>query len=305
MTSDVISVLIPVKNGQKYVHEAVTSVLNSDYSDLEVLVIDDGSNDNTADIVRKIAELDNRVRLCKNPSNGVSEALNYAISIAAGRYLARMDADDISNPSRFKKQVDFLKKNPSVALVGGQIKYFGEKIGVSKYPLADQQCKAFLFFSPCSAHPTYMFDRTRFDSADLLYCAGDNMAQDFEFLCRNASKYVYANLPDVVLNYRMHAEQVTNKSVARMKRVLEFLPSYWNSLGISVEKEGLAYILYPFSKNNVVNPSVANALLAMRNVFLSEKISLGQKTLIFKFFFKNQIKGIVRYVTSLGGGVVW
>ena len=114
-----VSVLIPCYNCEKYVEEAVMSIIEQSYSNLEILVIDDGSTDNTGSILQELAQKDSRIRYIKNETNlKLIRTLNKGIDLCRGKYIARMDADDISLPTRIVKQVNFLEKHPDIGIVG-------------------------------------------------------------------------------------------------------------------------------------------------------------------------------------------
>ena len=112
-----ISVLMPVYNCELYVQEAIDSILNQTFIDFELLIIDDCSTDKTVEIINNYA--DKRIKLTTKPHNtGLTNSLNYGLSIAQGQYIARMDGDDVSVLDRFEKQVKFLDTNPDIILCG-------------------------------------------------------------------------------------------------------------------------------------------------------------------------------------------
>ena len=116
-TAPEISVIMSVYNGEEYVAEAVESILNQTFSDFELIVIDDCSTDTTGEILKRLAERDERVKVHPNEVNlRLPSSLNKAISLARGRYIARMDADDIALPERLERQYAFMEAHPNVAL---------------------------------------------------------------------------------------------------------------------------------------------------------------------------------------------
>lgn len=127
MSNSLVSVIIPVYNVERYVKEAIQSIQNQTYKNLEIIVVDDGSYDNTYTIVEQLAKNDNRIKLYKNEKNlKIVKTLNRALSLANGEYIARMDGDDISSPDRIEKKVKFLKENEDIDLVGCQIDVVNE-----------------------------------------------------------------------------------------------------------------------------------------------------------------------------------
>jgi glycosyltransferase involved in cell wall biosynthesis len=140
--SKLISVLMPVFNVEEYIEEALSSVLNQTYKHFEIIVIDDGSTDSTAAIVERMALVDSRIRLLRNPQNmRIVQSLNRGLSMAAGSYIARMDGDDISMPDRFEKFVEHLEKHPNIELVGCSVISIdtkGIELGRTRYPGSQQ-----------------------------------------------------------------------------------------------------------------------------------------------------------------------
>lgn len=133
MKKKLVSVIIPVYNVEKYVKEAIQSIQNQTYKNLEIIIIDDGSIDNTYNIVEKLAKDDNRIKLYKNEKNlKIVKTLNRALSLANGEYIARMDGDDISSVDRIEKKVKLLEENKQFDLVGCSMKAIdidGKQIG--------------------------------------------------------------------------------------------------------------------------------------------------------------------------------
>ena len=131
MNLPLVSVIMSVYNGEKYLVQAIDSILNQTYQNFEFIIIDDCSTDNSSHILQEYAKKDSRIKIIKKEKNigikGFIENLNLGISIAEGKYIARMDADDISLPERFQKQVTFLENNPEIFMVGAQIDFINEK----------------------------------------------------------------------------------------------------------------------------------------------------------------------------------
>lgn len=115
-----VSVVMPVFNAEKYLFEALSSIVNQSYQNLEIIVVDDASTDSSVSIVESFS--DTRIKLFKNESNlKIVKTLNFALTKVNGEYIARMDADDISHPERIRKQVEFLEKNRGIDILGTNI----------------------------------------------------------------------------------------------------------------------------------------------------------------------------------------
>lgn len=116
---------MPVYNAEKFLKPAIESILNQTFSDFELIIIDDNSNDKTADIIKSYN--DNRIKHIVNPNRiGFTNSLNQGLKIAQGDYIARMDADDISDPERFSKEIEFLENNPDIGVCGSWMKIIDE-----------------------------------------------------------------------------------------------------------------------------------------------------------------------------------
>ena len=121
-----VSVLMPVYNTrEEWLHEAIESILNQTFTDFEFLILDDGSTNNAADVIKSYS--DKRIKYIYKENSGISDTLNLGISKAKGEYIARMDSDDISLPERFAKQIEYMDAHPEVGVLGTSIQVFGNK----------------------------------------------------------------------------------------------------------------------------------------------------------------------------------
>jgi glycosyltransferase involved in cell wall biosynthesis len=204
-----------VYNGEKYLAEAIESILNQTYKNFEFIIVNDGSSDKSIDIIKEYISKDNRIVLIDRENEGLPYSLNEGISIAKGDYIARMDADDISLPTRFEKQIDFMQKS-ELDVCGSYIKLFGKnkKEYIIKYPLNDEDIRFSLLFFSCLAHPTIVFKNKVFDKVK--YNVDYKVTQDYQLWCDivNAD-FKIGNIPEVLLNYREHEAQA---SIEKFKR---------------------------------------------------------------------------------------
>ena len=131
MNSPLVSVIMSVYNAEKFLNSAIESITNQTFTDFEFIIIEDCSTDKTLEILKEFKEKDNRIKIIKKEKNegpkGFIKNLNVGLNMAQGKYIARMDADDISLPERFQKQVIFLENNPEISMVGAQIDFINEK----------------------------------------------------------------------------------------------------------------------------------------------------------------------------------
>ena len=199
-----ISVVMPVYNGEKYLKEAVESILSQTYKDFEFIIAYDTSSDKSLDIIKNYQEKDSRIILSMGKKRGLIKSLNDALKISNGRYIARMDADDISLPGRFEAQVKFMKANPEIGMCGTWIEVFGDVDNnyVLKYPATDELLKLRLLFSVPFAHPSIMIKQKLIAQHGLKYNEKYDTIEDYKFWL-DVSKYTkFASIPEVLINYR-------------------------------------------------------------------------------------------------------
>ena len=218
-----LTVLLPVYNAAEYVLEAAQSVLEQHGVDLELLCIDDGSTDNSLDLLRTLH--DERVRIEQNPSNlGLIATLNRGFELARGRYIARMDADDICMPGRLERQAAFLEANQDVGVCGMWIRTFGAgQESIMRFPTDPENVRARLFAYNPLAHPTVVLRRSLFDRHGLRYAPEASHAEDLDLWMRAAEHFALANLPQVGLRYRQHPGQVTSRHAPEQAATLRRL----------------------------------------------------------------------------------
>jgi len=211
-SSPLISVILPVRNGEPYLADAVHSILNQSLADFELLAIDDGSTDGSASYLREAARRDCRVSVVSNRNKGLVEALNLGLELARGEFIARMDADDVAASIRFERQIAFLNANPSVGVVGTALTLIdnrGHTIGVNDYPTDPAQVHAALERMDCVvAHNSVMARRAVITSAGG-YREAFRHGEDYDLWLRVIESHRIANLPERLMWYRWHANSVT------------------------------------------------------------------------------------------------
>lgn len=205
----IVSVVLPVFNAQKYLRACIDSILAQTLTNLELIVLNDGSTDSSEEIV--LGYKDERIRYVKNEKNlGLIETLNKGLKLATGKYIARMDADDVSLKERFERQVEYLDKNPSYGLLGTWFQQLRLSQKTLKKTLTGSDIlKAELLFRSAFAHPSVMVRRSIIVDHDLSYDAVFPHAEDYELWTRIAEVTAVDNLPDALLLYRIHEKQVS------------------------------------------------------------------------------------------------
>lgn len=216
-----ISVVMPAYNADRFISETIQSILDQSFNDFELIIIDDGSIDNTGRIIKSFE--DQRIRYIKNPQNiGLAASLNIGIKEARGLYIARMDADDISTNDRLEKQASFLDHNPFVGIVGSSILEIDSKnrpIRILKKPKSHILIKWSSLFSTPMYHPTIMA------RSDILkshhYDEHLSNSEDYELWSRLlfSTDIHFANFSEPLLNYRIYPESFT-QTLNLDKRVL-------------------------------------------------------------------------------------
>lgn len=213
-----VSIILPAYNAELTVAEAIESMLNQTYRDWELIVINDGSKDNTEQVIRSFT--DARIRYIANEGNkGLIYTLNRGISLAIGEYIARMDADDIAFPTRLEKQVNYLDSHPEVIVLGTGFETFGEGVEKRIVMLAetDEQIKdAYLTEFPF-AHPTVMMRRVE----GLQYNSDYKNAEDYRLWLDLMNKGRYHNLQEVLLHYRISPSQITQRASASQQEATQ------------------------------------------------------------------------------------
>jgi glycosyltransferase involved in cell wall biosynthesis len=216
-----VTVLMPAYNAEKHISTAIESILGQTYKDFEFLIIDDGSQDKTWEVIQKYAKTDKRIVSVKNDKNlKLAGVFNQGIQLANGEYIARMDSDDWSYPTRLEKQLEFLKNNPETVIVGCRVEICHEnleKIYLRNYGINDREIRGKIFrFSPF-CHPAIMARRNT-----MLSCGGYNplliLGEDYDIYFRLGKKGKFANLPETLFKLRLHNSSTFRQNLKLVRR---------------------------------------------------------------------------------------
>jgi hypothetical protein len=211
-----VDILLPVKNCQTYLKETLESLSKQSFDAFTVWIIDDSSSDGTAAIATDWAQKDLRFHLCKNPGSGIVDALEFGRTKAKGKYIARMDGDDIALPDRLSKQVDFLSSHANVVALGGQteiIDAVGNRLRGGRFPASADACRAHLMLGSCFCHPAVMMRRDAVEAAGG-YRKEFDLAEDYDLWLRLSRQGELSNLDSVILKYRIHGANVSLKKAS-------------------------------------------------------------------------------------------
>ncbi|MBI4781803.1 MAG: glycosyltransferase [Oscillatoriophycideae cyanobacterium NC_groundwater_1537_Pr4_S-0.65um_50_18] len=239
MKPPAISVLMPVYNGDRYLTEAVESVLAQTFTDFEFLIIDDGSTDRSLQILQQYAAQDDRIRLISRENRGLIATLNQMLELAQGEFLARMDADDIAVGDRFAAQLEFLRQHPDYVCVGGAFALMDAQ-GRTVLPLEmpetnDEIQQAILSGRTIINHPCAMIRRQALEAIGG-YDTAMVTVEDLDMLLRLGEVGKLANLKQMVLKYRFHMESVSAKrSEFQHQMAQEACRRAWQRRGITGE----------------------------------------------------------------------
>lgn len=207
-----VSVIMPAYNAKNYLEAAIKSILNQTYPHFEFIIVDDGSQDATAEIIQKYQKKDKRIVVLRNRRNlGTTKSLNMALKAAKGKYIVRMDADDWSYPSRLAKQVELMESDRTIVVSGSYIEVCDKNlrtINIRKYPLEDSQAKSQIFRYSPFAHPATVWRASTLKKVGG-YDEKIRVAQDYELYFRIGKHGKFKNLDKVLLKLRVHQDSVS------------------------------------------------------------------------------------------------
>ena len=237
-----ISVVMPVYNAGEYVQRSVDSILSQTMRDYEFIILDDSSSDSSGSIIGGFS--DPRIRYVQNERNiGVARTLNKGLSIARGRYIARMDADDFSQPDRFARQFTYLENHQDIDILGSWVWRFDEKKKfLLRFPTGSDTVNAYMLFGNPLAHPTVMMRREVLRKAALQYDPDCRAAQDFDLWSRCQECCSMDNIPAPLLGWRHNHSGVTSSRLSQSNAVsMKILAKMLEKLDVAVDGQRLKF----------------------------------------------------------------
>jgi glycosyltransferase involved in cell wall biosynthesis len=239
MTNPLVSVLMPVYNAERYVAEAVQSILDQTFTDFEFLIVDDGSTDKSLKILQKFAQQDPRIRLISRPNTGIVGALNEMLKLSKGEFLARMDGDDVCDPSRFERQLCYMSENPGIVAVGSSaisIDPDGDLIGDAILPLDHDSIEsAHLSGRSSIFHPAVMMRQNTVNAVGG-YRNEAFPCEDFDLWLRLGEIGKLANLPEKLLYWRRtDTGIVATKSALIESKIQWILNETWKRRNLTTD----------------------------------------------------------------------
>jgi hypothetical protein len=232
-----VSVVMPACNAERYLREAVESILAQTFDDFEFVVVDDGSTDRTWTLLRSYR--DARMRCCRNDENaGVTRSLNRGVAAARGDYIARQDADDVSRPSRLETQVAYLEAHPEVGILGSAYQVIdaeGRPRGLGRPPESDTEIRWQTLFHSAFCHSAVMLRREALAGIKGPYDEAAVYAEDYDLWAKLVRRTKAANLPQLLVRHRVHGnsigstrrqEQYCSATGVAARQIRELLPDY-------------------------------------------------------------------------------
>jgi glycosyltransferase involved in cell wall biosynthesis len=271
------SVVMSVYNSEQYLSESIKSILEQTFTAFEFIIINDGSTDESLDIIQKYMKKDARIVLINRENKGLPYSLNEGIERAKGKYIARMDADDISLPSRLEEQFKFMESNSDIGICGTWIESFGEglKDRLMRFPADHEELKVILLFSVCFAHPTVMIRKKILDRNNLKYNLNYSNSQDYELWEKLSHVTKMGNLQKKLLRYRVSSNSIT--SIVDSKK---------NELRYQLVSKVFQQILYNLGMDSNEKNSRLHFMLGLNARISSENVDL----LLLHLYFNSIIK---------------
>lgn len=264
-----VSVLMPTYNRAHRVQAAIDSILNQTYKDFEFIIVNDGSSDKTADVLNTIKNKDKRIIVLTNTENkGITFSLNRALKIARGKYIVRMDDDDVSLPYRFEKQIDYLDKHPDIAVLGSAIK-IPQTDKVLHLAKNEHEAKILSYFQVPVYHPTTMIRRSFLKDHNITYEKKYDAAEDTAFWYRIIQEGgKITNYPEPLViqdiyspkNYSFHKQADSFNHFIRMTLKPFFEKEELNQLSYPLSHKKFCFIIKRFHENNFFDEEALKSL---------------------------------------------
>lgn len=239
-----VSVVMPAYNAEKYLREAIDSILSQTFTDFEFIIINDGSTDRTKEII--LSYTDPRIVYIENESNsGICVTLNKGVAAARGRYIARMDADDVAVSERLALQVEYMRSHPDIGVVGSYLQLMDENenhLYVFENSPDPDECYINMIFATSVGHPSVLIRKSCLTENNLEYEEYFRGMEDFFLWWQLAKHTQISNIPKPLLNYRCHSSQVTKNQVNTdfLRRQREFFEMRMSDMGLTLSKDDLA-----------------------------------------------------------------
>lgn len=288
--NNLVSVIIPVYNVEKFVLEAIRSIQNQTYKNLEIIVVDDGSVDNTFEIVKSLANQDSRIKVYKNETNlKIVKSLNRALSLANGDFIARMDGDDVSMPNRIEVLLNYLLNNPECSLVGSAyigINEVGESSGVSAVPTSQSMIDNTLLYSSPVSH-IWLAKKEAYDA---LGGYRADTVEDYDFLLRmKTSGFIFTNIDSILYQVRRRDGNTASTQGLKQEKAFNYVRNLY--------KERVKTGEDSYSELNFNNAIKSNAVMEKLHNTSQKLLSSALDSKGFKKYFLALLATLSSYYT--------
>jgi glycosyltransferase involved in cell wall biosynthesis len=323
MLNPIVSVIMPVYNTGIYLKEAIDSIINQSFINFELIIIDDSSTDNSLQIIESYR--DQRILLVKKDFNsGYTKSLNIGLKLAKGKYIARMDSDDISLPQRLEIQVSHLEKNPNIILCGTAFRLMNSET-IINHPNSHDDILIGLLSGTAFGHPTVLIRREVLFNNNIEYNPNYEPAEDYYLWTQLIKFGRVVNLPEVLLEYRVHTNQVSKVKAETQQKMANKIRSayfsfYFNTIcdeklleNMDIEKMSFTDISKEFVKiegllkkqiihEKGLNRYVLNQLIYLQSFLFSSRKFQRFKTLMWiichcpNLFYYNTLRFRISYI---------
>lgn len=288
-----ISIIMPVYNAEAFLKNSLESIILQTHKNWELITVDDGSTDNSYNILKSFQRKNHKIKVFRNSVNkGIGETVNLALSKTKSNYIARQDADDISDPTRLEKQLSYLRSNPSIGILGtfmNEVNDAEKTLVKREVPITHKDIKKAMFITQSIQNPTVMINKRKIPYNQLWFNGKISPVDELDFFFRLLNKVKFANLPECLVTYRKHSNNSSLKNIkrtfsltfqTRLKAILlygyrpgvkEFFIHWVQTFAVFILPNSILYGLFKLWKNHsslLVSTSIPNPL---RNLHLFKK----------------------------------
>lgn len=291
--NELISVILPVYNGERYLRESIKSILSQTHKNIELIIINDGSTDNSNLIIESFLK-DNRIKYIYRSNKGLVYSLNEAINICSGKYIARMDQDDICYPNRLEKQLNFMLEN-GVDVCGTSYDVINE-FGTKTKTISSINNNFEILISAMMVpfiHPSVMF-KNFFKDIGVFYGSDSKIeAEDYDLWIKLQNKgLIFGNVKDVLIKYR-----ILNNSMSRINKINIFKEVYVSCNNFNKEnKNKLLDIFNSIEKDSLTRQLKPIIVKSILNYFKVNRFSLNNLNLFFKIDIYSLVFGLLLFI---------
>ena len=303
-----VTVLLSVYNGEDYIKNAIISVLEQTYTDFDLLLMDDGSTDKSAEIIHSFE--DDRIKYIKNEQNmGLTKTLNKGLNLTDSEYIIRMDSDDICYPERFEKQIKYMDENKHLVVSGSNVRQFSAtgwdyKTNVNTKP---EEIRTELLFNCPLKHPSVIMRNSIIKKENYQYSTEHIATEDFGLWRKISEKYDLGNLKNVLMDYRIHDQgisvQANKKRESRDKAHILIYKESFDRLGIAYTDKDLTlfrcFVTHSLEFSEENSKQLSDFLFKIKNVIKDNpKFDVNFYEKLVSVSEDNEYKLLVREITE-------